>query len=42
MSEFVTVTCDTCGTEFRAYPDANAAEKGYCSPLCESEGEGPF
>lgn len=37
MSEFVSVTCEACGAEFTAYPDANAAAKEYCSPTCELE-----
>ncbi len=40
MSDFETYTCDTCGEEFRAQPSANAAQNGYCSPACESEGKG--
>ncbi|EMA35063.1 hypothetical protein SAMN05444422_11312 [Halobiforma haloterrestris] len=34
MPEFVSITCEECGDEFRAYPDANAAERGFCSPAC--------
>lgn len=35
MSDFETYDCDSCGSEFKAYPDANAAEKQACSPTCE-------
>jgi len=35
-----TFECATCGDLFSAYEDANAAEGPYCSPDCESEGEG--
>ncbi len=37
MSEFDTVTCEQCGDEFKAYPDANAAENEFCSPACSLE-----
>lgn len=37
MSDFDTVTCDQCGGEFKAYPDAEAAERGFCSPACALE-----
>lgn len=40
MSDFETYTCETCGTEFKAHPSARAAADAYCSPACESEGEG--
>jgi DNA-directed RNA polymerase subunit RPC12/RpoP len=32
--------CATCGDQFKAYEDATAAEGPYCSPACESEGQG--
>lgn len=35
MSDFETYECESCGSEFKAYPDANAAEKKACSPTCE-------
>ncbi|ELZ15211.1 hypothetical protein C477_18535 [Haloterrigena salina JCM 13891] len=34
MSDFETVSCSSCGDEFKAYPDANAAQRGFCSPAC--------
>ena len=37
MSDFVSVTCAECGDEFKAYPDANAAQKEFCSPACSLE-----
>ncbi|MFB6073957.1 MAG: hypothetical protein ABEJ89_02990 [Haloarculaceae archaeon] len=40
MAEFETYECANCGTDFRAHPSANAAETGYCSPACESQGKG--
>lgn len=40
MPAFDTYTCENCGEEFKALPGANAAENGYCSPRCESEGRG--
>jgi hypothetical protein len=40
MSEFSTYECEHCGEQFRALDGANAAENGYCSPRCESEGKG--
>lgn len=38
MPDFETYTCNACGEEFRAYPDANAAQNGYCSPKCQTSG----
>jgi hypothetical protein len=38
MSDFDTYTCEHCGTEFKAYPDAAAAENGFCSPACQNAG----
>lgn len=38
MAEFETFECTVCGEQFRAYPDANAAENAYCSPACGVEG----
>ncbi len=40
MSGFQTYDCTNCGTAFVAYPDANATDGPYCSPACESAGEG--
>jgi len=37
---FETLTCNACGEEFGAHPSANAAQNGYCSPRCETEGRG--
>lgn len=37
MSDFDTVTCEQCGDDFKAYSDAEAAERGYCSPACALE-----
>ncbi len=37
MSDFETVSCSGCGDEFKAYPDANAADRGFCSPACALE-----
>ncbi len=34
MSDFETYTCNGCGESFKAHPDSNAAERGYCSPAC--------
>lgn len=31
--------CATCGSEFKASEDANAADGPYCSPVCESDGK---
>ena len=36
-SDFDTYTCSTCGDEFKAYPDANAAQREFCSPACSLE-----
>jgi hypothetical protein len=40
MADFETYTCETCGTDFRAHPSANAARNHYCSPACETDGKG--
>lgn len=40
MPAFDTYECGSCGREFEAHPSANAAETGYCSPACETAGEG--
>ncbi|MFC3476324.1 hypothetical protein [Halobacterium litoreum] len=32
--------CRQCERTFRAHPDANAADSGYCSPRCETVGSG--
>lgn len=40
MSDFETLTCENCGTEFKAHPSANAARNGLCSPRCEREAAG--
>jgi hypothetical protein len=40
MSELETHECTVCGASFAAYPDANAAQSGYCSPSCALEGKG--
>ena len=40
MPAFTTVTCDDCGTEFKALDAAAAADTGYCSPACHTAGEG--
>ncbi len=34
MSDFETVTCEECGDDFKAYPDAKAAQRRFCSPAC--------
>jgi endogenous inhibitor of DNA gyrase (YacG/DUF329 family) len=36
MSDFDTVSCEQCGTEFKALPDSEAAESGFCSPACQN------
>lgn len=38
MPEFETYTCENCGDEFEALESSNAAENGYCSPACQTEG----
>lgn len=40
MPDFESFDCATCDETFKAYPDANAADGPYCSPVCESAGEG--
>ncbi|WP_336037575.1 hypothetical protein [Halobacterium yunchengense] len=37
---FETYECRHCGDDFEAYEDSNAAQNRYCSPRCETEGEG--
>ncbi|MFC7057836.1 hypothetical protein [Halovenus salina] len=39
MPAFDTYTCNECGTAFKAMAGANAAESGYCSPVCERAGK---
>jgi len=39
MPELDSYTCTVCSERFKAVPDANAAESGYCSPACESRGK---
>lgn len=34
MTDYESVTCARCGETFTVYPDANAAETGFCSPAC--------
>jgi len=41
MPVFGTDECESCGDDFEALAGANAAENGYRSPRCESEGKGP-
>lgn len=36
MSDYKTYTCKACGTDFKAHPDANAADSQTCSPRCET------
>jgi len=36
MPEFETYTCESCGDEFKALADSNAAESGFCSPSCQT------
>jgi endogenous inhibitor of DNA gyrase (YacG/DUF329 family) len=40
MTDLETVTCNECGDDFRVHPSAEAAETGYCSPACQTAGEG--
>jgi hypothetical protein len=40
MVEFETLSCNSCGDSFKVHPSAAAAETGYCSPACETDGEG--
>ncbi|SDJ23928.1 hypothetical protein SAMN05216226_101272 [Halovenus aranensis] len=40
MASLDTYTCNECGTAFKSMAGANAAEAGYCSPACETEGKG--
>ncbi|WP_279587137.1 hypothetical protein [Halobacterium sp. R2-5] len=35
-----TYECQSCGDEFKAFEDSVAADDGYCSPRCETEGKG--
>lgn len=40
MSDFDTYTCENCTGTFKAHPDAEAGQEGYCSPSCQTEGKG--
>jgi len=40
MPSFETITCEQCGSSFKALSGGNAATTGYCSPACETEGKG--
>jgi hypothetical protein len=40
MPAYERYDCAVCDDTFRAYPEANATHGPYCSPACESEGEG--
>ncbi|MFB6297317.1 MAG: hypothetical protein ABEH56_02225 [Salinirussus sp.] len=40
MPAFETITCQNCGDEFKAHRSARAADTEYCSPRCQTEGEG--
>ncbi len=40
MPNFETYSCENCGGDFKAYPDAEAAQNGYCSPSCQTTGKG--
>jgi hypothetical protein len=40
MTDFDTYTCEVCGDDFKAYPDAEAATRDYCSPVCQNDGQG--
>jgi hypothetical protein len=40
MSDFDTYDCEECGEQFAAHPSSSAADNGYCSPACESDGRG--
>jgi hypothetical protein len=37
VSDFDTFECDSCGDDFKALPEANAAQKELCSPACETD-----
>ncbi|MEF8813394.1 MAG: hypothetical protein V5A55_06200 [Halovenus sp.] len=39
MPSLETFECEECGREFKAIPDAQAAESGYGSPACKTAGE---
>ncbi len=39
MSDLETVTCDSCGNDFKAVAGAAAMNTGYCSPSCHVAGE---
>jgi|GEM_PF-964177 len=36
---FESYECANCGDSFTAYEDAQAAQNGYCSPRCETDGK---
>jgi hypothetical protein len=40
MPAFETYECVNCGESFGAHASAKAASTGYCSPKCQTEGEG--
>ena len=40
MAEFDTFECANCGESYRVNTSARAADTGYCSPACHTEGEG--
>ncbi|MFC6973486.1 hypothetical protein ACFQL1_20050 [Halomicroarcula sp. GCM10025709] len=40
MSDFDHYDCPNCGESFAAHPSARAADTGYCSPACQTAGEG--
>lgn len=37
---FETYVCEQCGDSFIAFEDAQATQTAYCSPRCESSGNG--
>lgn len=39
MPTFDSFECQECGETFKALGAANAAEGGYCSPACETDGK---
>ncbi|MFC7133937.1 MULTISPECIES: hypothetical protein [Salinibaculum] len=40
MPNFETVNCNNCSRDFKAHASAEAAETGYCSPRCQTAGDG--
>jgi hypothetical protein len=40
MAAFETITCNNCGGDFKVHSSAAAADTGYCSPACQTAGEG--